>query len=348
MSLSSLVLSALLATASPATATATATEIAPSPGESAFPGQLWNSLRSSGSPRERALSIFVGNPDWQSASEAGVRAAEGLRLREAADAAPTDPIVQLMWASAAEDRSGCDAAHPCAGRRLAFARLQPDNGAAWMPALNEAEQAGDAARVDDALAKMAKAQRFDDLYVEAWQAWKDIVHRMPIGEAELRVAAARQNRSTNQAREEMELGVATSYAAMLPLGGAIQSLVHACDRARYPKASARRFEDCARVGRLMSRSGTSMITVAIGHALMRRSGMQTQADREAERNFRWTQSAYIDRVGQFEGSAAEMRQYFADLVATGSETRAQELLLARHGIPLQAPSDWKDPRPNSG
>jgi hypothetical protein len=146
----------------------------------------------------------------------------------------------------------------------------------------------------------------------------------------------------------MEWGVGTSYAALLPLGGAIQSLVHACDRGRHPQASASRFEDCVRVGRLMSTSGTSMISVAIGHALARRSGMQTPADREAERKFRWMQVAYVDRAGQFESSEVEMRQYFADLVATGSETRAQELMLARHGVPLQPPADWKDPRPENG
>jgi len=39
-------------------------------------------------------------------------------------------------------------------------------------------------------------------------------------------------------RQDMEWGLATSYAALLPMQGAIQSLVHACDHGRYPQASA--------------------------------------------------------------------------------------------------------------
>jgi len=155
MSLISLALSTLLASASPATPT----ENAPSASESAIPRQLWNSLRSSASARERALSTFVGDPDWESASEGSLRAADGRRLREAAEAAPTDPIVQFLWASAANDRSGCDVSSPCVDRQLAFARLQPDNGAAWRPALNEVELAGGGGGVDDVLGQMAEGHR---------------------------------------------------------------------------------------------------------------------------------------------------------------------------------------------
>jgi hypothetical protein len=187
------------------------------------------------------------------------------------------------------------------------------------------------------------------MYVEAWVAWRDVLRHVPLTEAEFRVAAAGAGFSGRAwSREDIQMSMATANAAAIAIGAGLQNLVHACDRTRYPDASPQRFEDCARAGRMMARTGTSMISEAIGHALVRRAGMQSDADREAERAFKWRRERLVDGYPRSEADAAEWRLYFSDLVATKRESRAQELMLARLGIPLQPPADWQPKSTETG
>ena len=76
----------------------------------------------------------------------------------------------------------------------------------------------------------------------------------------------------------------------------------------------------------------------LGSALVRVSGRQDDADRQARRALDWRQHA----AGPL-ATGPELAAYFADLDSSEDETRAQELLMARHGLALEAPSDWKAP-----
>jgi hypothetical protein len=306
-------------------------------------------MRNSASPREVALSTQMLDPDWESSSTEVLQAKSGERLRKAAAGAPGDAVVQYLWSHAGPDGDGCDEENPCPDRRMALARVQPENGAAWLPLIGVAEKARDWQALDAALSKLAASERFDDMYVEAWVAWRDVLRHVPLTEAEFRVAAAGAGFSGRAwSREDIQMSMATANAAAIAIGAGLQNLVHACDRTRYPDASPQRFEDCARAGRMMARTGTSMISEAIGHALVRRAGMQSDADREAERAFKWRRERLVDGYPRSEADAAEWRLYFSDLVATKRESRAQELMLARLGIPLQPPADWQPKSTETG
>jgi hypothetical protein len=117
-------------------------------------------------------------------------------------------------------------------------------------------------------------------------------------------------------------------------------LSRACRRSEHLQLAPKRFEDCARIGRGIMASESSVMAKMTGSALIRASGSQNDADRQARRALEWRQASAgkaIDERLHPGGLAA----YIADLDSTGSETRAQELAMARHGIPLDPPADWK-------
>jgi hypothetical protein len=81
------------------------------------------------------------------------------------------------------------------------------------------------------------------------------------------------------------------------------------------------------------------MTKSLGANVVRRSGLEGDADREARRSLGWLMQASGELLDE-KAHPGELKAYFADLAATSSETRAMELLLARHGRPIQPPADW--------
>lgn len=78
----------------------------------------------------------------------------------------------------------------------------------------------------------------------------------------------------------------------------------------------------------------------VGYSLVRVSGLENDADRQVRRTMQWRQlsaSRAINEAGHAGGTAA----WFADLESTGSESRAQELAMARNGIALDPPAGWE-------
>ena len=290
---------------------------------------LESDLRQSSSPRERALSARIAID--------GDRVAAGKALREASQSAPGDVLVQMLWTSAGQQWSGCDTVDSCPGQALAWARVEPDNGFAWMPAFEALGDTADAASIDAGIARIAGAKRFDDHFVEYWQAYRAAIAARPIPEialAQLRQPGAGKARAVRDIREEAISIAAMAHAAALPVR--MQGLARACKRSNHPEVAQTRFEDCARIGRGIVDSDSSGLSKLLGSALVRVSGLQDEADRKARRALEWRQHS-MTSAGQ-DGSHAA---YFADLASTGSEQRAQELAMARHGIPLDPPADWK-------
>lgn len=296
-------------------------------------------LADSAAPRDWALAAQIwieGNTDV--ATQA---ARHGVLLRKAAEAAPDDRLVQALWAAAPEQGSGCEQRKPCPERAMAFARLEPDNGAAWMPVLEQAWRAKDSRAVDAALARMAVASRYDDLFVEATVAWVDAYRRFPLPVALLRkwkLDLADPSLVASPESASVLLGFARSAAMAAGSMGAMR----ACDVEQNPGASEARFADCARVGRLMRDAGTTMMGRQLGMAFLRVSGSVTPADEAANRIAAW-------KVQQFIGQSRSLSDprtvlaYYADLKATGNELRAQELLLGRAGIAIEPPAGWTRP-----
>ncbi len=209
---------------------------------------LEQSIRNSTSPRNWALSTQMGLNPTDAANREG-----GALLRKAASAAPQDRLVQWLWANAASEASGCDKADPCPQRSASFARLAPDNGAAWMAVVSDAWARGDGAATDAALARMAAATRYDEMYVESLIAWADIyrIHPAP----DIVVRNALRPFPANDAESFRE------YVAYLFSRGARHSnfsqAIKACKRAINPGVPVVRFENCARIGRLMITRGNT-------------------------------------------------------------------------------------------
>jgi hypothetical protein len=131
--------------------------------------------------------------------------------------------------------------------------------------------------------------------------------------------------------------MAMAYAAALPID--FVSLSRACDRSRAPEPSVARREACARIGRGILASDSWIMTKRLGAMLVRVSGLQGDADREARRSLDWRLQASVELLGE-KARPSELTAYFADLASTSSETRAMELLLARHGRPMEPPAGW--------
>jgi hypothetical protein len=260
----------------------------------------------------------------------------GKALRGAAQAASTDPIVQFLWSTIGSgEYSGCDAASPCPEQAMAWARVEPDNGLAWLPPLSELSKSGDERAIDEAISEMAHAKVYDDHFVDTWLAFRKAIAARPMPASMVASALHGANMGIRDPIGEANSIMAMAYAAAVPQ--AVQALTHACRPQSHPQADPARFENCARIGRNMVKSDSSVLTKHMGFAVVRSSGQQNDTDRELRRVLDWRQQAAVEAMNRPHGGEG----YFDDLAATGSESRAQELLLARAGIALDPPKDWK-------
>jgi hypothetical protein len=332
MTMNHLVLAALLAallaannSATPAEEPMSAEQVA----DLAYFKSLHEHLAASSSPRERALAarpIAFEDP-----------VAGGKLLRDAARAAPGDALVQRLWSTVGRQWSGCSAASPCPEQLMAWARAEPDNGFAWLPAFEAAGKDRVGAAIDADIARIAKAGRYDDHFIEFWFAYRRAIadqpmpavlaHRFDSGDRPTRAASA---------KEEAASVAAMAVAAALPMP--IGELMRACNKSSHPEASAARLADCARIGRGILASESSVISKVIACGLVRGTGLETEADRQVDIALQWRQRSVIDALRV---PSAETAAYFADLASTGSEVKAQELLMARRGIPIDPPAGWK-------
>jgi hypothetical protein len=301
----SLVLVSLLAASKPAAT------VVPDEDAAAFEQsqQFARSLLSSPSPRDRAFGALLGVEDGSDGSSANARA-----LREAAQAAPDDVLVQALWAMRSSKADSCDASSPCPDRRFAQARVEPDNGLAWIQGLNDLDPVEDAKEYDALLGKVVAAGHLDDHYADFVAAWTEISERTrPRGEA-------------------LVAGVAYSAAMTWQWFG----ITRACKAERYPQLPASHFELCADFGRKLMQSDSALITRTIAFAVIKASGLATAQDLEAKRVMDWKQHALVRSAA----SPAEDRRFIEDVLSTRSEERALELMLARQGVPQLPPADW--------
>ena len=296
----------------------------------AYSNALYARMSKSDSPRERALVarvlVLQDKP-------------RGTRLLlEAAQAAPADGLVQMLWTAIGPEWSGCPERTPCPEQPLAWARAEPDNGLALASAFESNEgKSGDDKLIDVAISRIAKSKYYDDHTIDAWNVFRAAYAAQPMPPVlveRMNAVPSSANLDSGAARRAAEGVGAMAHAAALSFP--IQGLSRACNRANHPGVDAARFEDCARIGRGMLASDSAMMVKSIGASLLRHSGQASSADLEAGRAYAWLRDASTRLM-----APREYAPYFEDLASTGSETRAQELLLARHGESLVPPADWK-------
>ena len=302
--------------------------------------RMVSSLRASSAPRDQALATLLYNSSML--SDAKEKNWRGPALRRAAENAPNDRLVQWLWAVASEDISGCDAAHPCPERRMALARLEPDNAAAWLPTGSDAWNRRDDAALDLLIEHMARADFHDELFAEAAVALNDAYRRYPIPATVTAAWAARETLESGLTAEfdpeSAGMIAAIAIAAAIALPGT--ATLQACDREKNPAAAMARAETCGRLGRMLLTDGRTLWSTSIGTLVLKRSKTITDDDIALIRGLRWRSQQSTNLSARFQSDMAGFHQYFTDLESTRSELRAQELLLQRAGIALTPPKDW--------
>ncbi len=319
------------ATASPPTASQQADQAA----YQAYMRDLLHTLRSSTSPRSRALAsqllMVVPAADGSDPASAE-QATSGALLRQAAQAAPDDALVQSLWANVDPRLSGCDDKNPCPQRADALAKVQPDNAVAWIPVLDAAYQRKDAAGVDAALTNMAQAHVYDDFLGASVKAWMDIYTRHPLPVPTSDPDAARFSpRAT-------ALVAATSAAAATTIPP-MDATAKSCHRQMHPDAPVTRFRDCAQIGRTLLAHADSLLGRMFGRALLRVSGQATPADVELARTAQWQQENWM-RLSASHADPASLDAAAADWAAADDEIQVLQMQFRRAGIPLTPPEGW--------
>lgn len=324
------------AAATGAATTADAADAAMQAKAGALAAQLDGLLAPSRSPRDQALRWDFDRLQLHSGQGSSNPRAS---LRDAAAAAPSDRLVQWLWANATPAESGCVGPRDCPARARALATLEPGNAAAWLPVLEQAWDAEDDAAIDAALSRMAQSQSFNDLFVEYAGAWAEIEDRFPGYVAARSAVLAGTPWADSSDVASMVSAIARSAAFAIPSMG---TLFNVCDRGKHPEAQPVRFESCGSIGRVMLGKSSSVVGRSFGYGLIKRSGLPTEQDRQANRSFRWRmkQQADLHTDGQ---DPEAFRRYFADLVRTGDELAAIDRQLARAGKTPVPPAGWKAP-----
>lgn len=169
-----------------------------------------------------------------------------------------DPrVYALAWEACLPGPSGAPHA-ACAGLKTRrWAQLDPGNAVPWMAVASDAAEQGDTAGVDEAMHRVASAERVDS----GWMSMSaHVLARLdPALHPVLRLAMVQAVVSTDIARHQ------PSYITILK---------HCDDDALR---DANRRERCAAISRVLSERGQTAMDIAMAVALARRLGMPAQA-----------------------------------------------------------------------
>jgi len=295
----------------------------------AYRHNLAETLQKSSSPRDWALGsqLLSTHPD----NDAALRE-RGLILQKAAWAAPQDRLVQTLWANASLQDQRCRAMQRCADRRAALARLEPDNGAAWVSTIRK----GDPRSTETALRRIAGAERYNEHLGRAIAAWRDVFRRYP---PPLPVVHPLDGADASTAiGDQLDLIFDEAATTAIP---PTASLFDACRKTSHPSTSAKRFETCGKIARLMMGRSQTLIGRLSGVALLRASHAGTKADIDMVRAVTWQYEQYL-KIDSATSSNAVAKQNYLNLIqTTDSEMQAIQYQLRISGIPLTPPNDWK-------
>ena len=287
-------------------------------------------LRRSENPRDQVLGAM---PVSGESAQPAVADDSAALLQRALVQAPEDALVAWLVANRALT-SGDDVT--AARGADALQRLEPDNAASWVPALALASRRPDAAGVDDALAHMAAATRYDDHFGEAVRAWMAVYDRYP-----LRVAGQ------VSAGEAFAAAIAKAGAFALP---AYLPFSTACKSREDQPITAQRRANCTAAGRLLLQSGTTLVARSIGSMLLTKPGDDalTAEDRATLRQLDWLRHQGAQLLPHDNPDSPELRAYAADWHALGDEVEVITRAQRRAGLATEPPRDWVPPSLGSG
>jgi len=300
------------------------------PAYKSFERSLDTAMRSGTRPLDWALAA-TGSPNPSRTIGASTPRSDGDLFR-AAQAEPGDALVQWLVANYADTSTPEGAAHRAAAIE-ALARIEPDNGAIGMQALADAARGGDADGIDDALAHMAQARRFDDHFVDIVHAWLDVYDRHPP--------------PASLATEAYDAGFVAAFAkAAATAIPAYNPLVLACKPTAGGDVAFSRAPNCTAVGRIMLDRANSLVARSIGFSILKNLGVATDADRAAKRTIAWYYANAMRGTGE-DGNARDALAYEADWRRMSDESDVKRNALRRGGLTIEPPAGW-DPHASSG
>ena len=278
-----------------------------------------------GSAREALVSLLFD----QAAARRGGRAAQARMRRawsRALAAGPDDPLVH--WIAVTNCPFGPEGCEPAASLRR-LAALEPDNGAVWHVALNRALAARDAVTARDALARLARAERYDAHLTELLFVLDAALAQVPVPDALRRLGDEEVDEAT--ARGIAVFGVL--LAVVSPEGS---PLIRYCTP-NVDAAFESRRADCAAAGeRIATRSDTLLHRWLGTRVWLRvaRGGPDEARARKAARDHSWQSEAFADTIEDGVGGAKleleRRRTHRTELAAVAAALRDA-------GIPLEAP-----------
>jgi hypothetical protein len=274
-------------------------------------------------PQTRAALIAAGDADSLAAAGLGFgpkrdTAADLALLRRAAALASDRPDLVWLELQTCGLVPGCDPA-PLAET---LHRLDPENGAAWVPQLNRAVKLGSAGDVAQYVAAIGEAKQFD-IY------WNTIVAH--VADALSKVSA--------DVHSAVIKTIGVEAARYIP---AFQNLSKACNESATRDPA--RLAACRGVARAL-RDGDTYITEMEGVAIAERVWPEGTGEHdEAVEASRVIHYRIMDTDwGKGLESEPGAIEYLALIRAERREQNVTDILIAREGKSLTPPPEWKDP-----
>ena len=290
-----------------------------------YKAEVMEALLAEGTPRAMALAATLLLPVGENANANTERRRE--LFAQAAQRAPDDAEVQWL---VAVNAPSADRLSDAAG---ALQRLEPDNGAVWLFALNAAYEAEDSNGVTEALARIGASTSFDDHFGLIAMAW-------------LNFFRTQSKVETPEFGEDREFTSLPLVMALVHSGsssiGIYRIFLRACGSANQPALAERR-EACLAAGRLIWKESDTMLSQMVGAGLLRKAGVEDAA--EISRELEYFREEYRVLVDKLRSDPQEFEHYQNDWLQTRSEVQVGRNAMARAGIPLLPPADWQ-PAPN--
>lgn len=297
----------------------------------AYGHAVFDALAASQDPHDWMLASIL---HWYGPASAERTTALNL-LKRAAEALPDDANAQ--WLAMQECNLAKQPAE-CDSTTTTLERIEPDNSAVWLKALNHAAVERDAVGVDVALEHMASGTRFDDHLVGLQKPMTTAFQRFT-APPELAVKLLRINPEFSANKLMRSIAITATMAVALP---AYQHLVRACTIDPERGLHVERATNCAKIGRLLSLQGSDLVSNEIGYAILRVSHTWNDADVQAARELDWLRTGAPKADGT--GSDVLGIRHWEDWMTAGTESGALRVAMTRAGMPTTPPANWVDAR----
>lgn len=296
--------------------------------------QVVEELGKRDSARELAVAAIQAH-----LSEGGIarRRADAL-FEKALEKGPDDVLIQ--WIAAADCPGSVPVCRPDKARAK-LEKLAGDNAAVWLLAAQAAAQAKDDKGVRNALARAARAERYDDMSQE-------LLGAVLAAYRSLKLAPPRDDDAPRG-------GADTAYvvpALDLALGAAVpphQVLLERCRKDRVAKDDTAR-TDCLGYFQLLERTSTSAVGFVMGlKGQLQLVGDGPEADtlKEKLRNWQW-QSSKVGQLSVDDFDDTRTLETYLENWRDRGELGALRGRLLEHNIVLDAPADWVPPKDLTG